>query len=535
MDSSLDISMEYLTRVLEYATQTWFFRYHPMCGALRLNHLLFADDLLMFSKGDVKSIMLLLRAFATFSATSGLKVNAAKSEVVFSGVPTDVRSDILQISGFKEGALPFRYLGIPIQLGRLTKQDCNILVERIVARIRGMGARKLSYVGRLTLVNSVLNTLHNYWGSIFLIPITVVQKIVNVCRNYFWDGGTDYQKAPLVAWHKVCCCKSEGGLGVKNAENWNIATVGKLVDWIYKKADRLWVLWIDHVYLKGQDWHTYTPPSDSNWNWRNICKVRGLLSAGYMNNVWQDARGYSVGSGYAWLQGVHPPVQWHKEIWDAWSATESHEHLFEDCQYVLRIIEQLEQWLHLSMTGQNALLSKLQQKVAGMAKLACWYTIWLERNRGRLEHRITRPEILVQDIQRLVKARVQMLLKGPVMIADQHWLKKKLGDRAQYIHCPWIIVGDFNTVLAPSERLGGQSTRDEMQDFQQFIDTCGVMDMPASGSYYTWNNKQDPDSRVYSRLDRAFVNKEWLDTYKDTYALFHAEGDLIIPLAPFRI
>ncbi|XP_074288976.1 uncharacterized protein LOC141614120 [Silene latifolia] len=67
---------------------------------------------------------------------------------------------------------------------------------------------------------------------------------------------------------------------------------------------------------------------------------------------------------------------------------------------------------------------------------------------------------------------------------------------------PW--VGDFNTVLAPFERLGGQSTRDEMQDFQYFIDTCGVMDMPGSGSYYTWNNKQDPDSRVYSRLDRAF-------------------------------
>ncbi|XP_074288731.1 uncharacterized protein LOC141613887 [Silene latifolia] len=311
-----------------------------------------------------------------------------------------------------------------------------------------MGARKLSYAGRLTLANSVLNTLHNYWGSIFLIPKTVVQKIVN--------------RAPLVAWNKVCCSKSEGGLGVKNAENWNIATVGKLVDWIYKNADRLWVLWIDHVYLKGQDWHTYIPPSDSNWNWRNICKVRGLLSAGYMNNVWQDARGYSVGSGYAWLQGMHPPVQWHKEIWDGWcvlkhsiigwlikqqalntkqklfqlrlcdndvciicgAATESREHLFEDCQYVLRIIEQLEQWMHLSMTGQNALLSKLQKKVARMAKLACWYTIWLERNRGRLEHRITRPEILVQDIQRLVKARVQLLLRGPVMIADQHWLKK---------------------------------------------------------------------------------------------------------------
>ncbi|XP_074319945.1 uncharacterized protein LOC141656786 [Silene latifolia] len=104
-------------------------------------------------------------------------------------------------------------------------------------------------------------------------------------------------------------------------------------------------------------------------------------------------------------------------------------------------------------------------------------------------------------------------------------LWKKYGNRAQYIQFPWIIVWDFNTVLAPSERLGGQSTMEEMQDFQQFIDNCEVIDMPASGSYYTWNNKQDPETRVYSRLDRAFVNTEWLDTYKDTYALFHTEGD----------
>ncbi|XP_074297827.1 uncharacterized protein LOC141628609 [Silene latifolia] len=144
----------------------------------------------------------------------------------FPGVSEIVKQDILQVSRFTEGMLPFKYLGISIQAGILTRQNRNILVEKVIARARGIGERKLSYVGRLTLINSVLNTLHNYWSSIFIIPKIVIKRIVAVCRNYLWDGGPEYHRAPLVAWDEVCCSKKSGGLGVKNAELWNIATVG---------------------------------------------------------------------------------------------------------------------------------------------------------------------------------------------------------------------------------------------------------------------------------------------------------------------
>ncbi|XP_074305175.1 uncharacterized protein LOC141640185 [Silene latifolia] len=211
--------------------------------------------------------------------------------------------------------------------------DCTILIERVVARIRSIRARKLSYAGRLTLVNSVLNTLHNYWGSIFLIPKAVVRRIEAICRSYFWDGGSEYQRAPLIAWI------------------------------------RLWVQWVHHIYLKDQDWHSYVPPADSNWNWRNICKVKGLISSGYVNNHW----------------GGHPSVGWYKDVWDDWcvpkhsiicwlikqealntreklfrlqisdsnrcviceDGIETHEHLFSRCKYSEQIKEQLESWLQI--------------------------------------------------------------------------------------------------------------------------------------------------------------------------------------------
>ncbi|XP_074266965.1 uncharacterized protein LOC141590259 [Silene latifolia] len=89
---------------------------------------------------------------------------------------------------------------------------------------------------------------------------------------------------------------------------------------------------------------------------------------------------------------------------------------------------------------------------------------------------------------------------------------------------PWVLCGDFNCVLSPTERLGGQTSNEEMEDFQNCIDQCGLIDSPAAGSLYTWTNKQDPSTRVYSRLDRVLVNQDWLTGRRDYFAQFYNEG-----------
>ncbi|XP_074318659.1 uncharacterized protein LOC141655479 [Silene latifolia] len=89
---------------------------------------------------------------------------------------------------------------------------------------------------------------------------------------------------------------------------------------------------------------------------------------------------------------------------------------------------------------------------------------------------------------------------------------------------PWVICGDFNTVLVPLERLGGNSTYEKMDDFQQCVAECGVTDCSAIGSLYTWSNKQEPSSRIFSRLDRVLVNDAWLRVNDTVYAHFYTEG-----------
>ncbi|XP_059295395.1 uncharacterized protein LOC132048717 [Lycium ferocissimum] len=55
------ISMEYLSRRLNALKEEKVFKYHPRCSGLGVTHLSFADDLLLFSRGDlILSISLLL-------------------------------------------------------------------------------------------------------------------------------------------------------------------------------------------------------------------------------------------------------------------------------------------------------------------------------------------------------------------------------------------------------------------------------------------------------------------------------------------
>ncbi|XP_074265820.1 uncharacterized protein LOC141588270 [Silene latifolia] len=89
--------MEYLSKVLAYVTENMGFKFHPMCGKLKLSHLIFDYDLLLFSKSYVGSIMVLLNAFVTFSRAYGIQMSPIKTSAYFNGVLGWVKEDILFI------------------------------------------------------------------------------------------------------------------------------------------------------------------------------------------------------------------------------------------------------------------------------------------------------------------------------------------------------------------------------------------------------------------------------------------------------
>ncbi|KAK9704967.1 hypothetical protein RND81_07G023700 [Saponaria officinalis] len=336
----------------------------------------FIDDLLMFSYGDYNSATLLLREFLTFSNASGLRMNVQNSSLYANGVPSPTVQRICAAAGMNLGALPFTYWGIPITSRKLSVLECFVLIEKVVARIRAVDSRYLSYGCRLTLVKSVLSTLHSYWARIFIIPKSIIKRIEDTCMNFLWRGSHIYVSAPPIAWDQVCKEPEMGGLGIRKAYEWNIVSVGKYIWWLASKKDHLWVKWINGTYLRGKDWRDMKSSVTSTWSWKWMCHVKEALVAGFLGDWWlRVGKECTVQQGYQWLTRGGTVVPWSKFVtWMAmhqrlytkthlaWfgvgsdglcclcaGAEETQAHLFFDCPYSRNCVRVLSDKLGMSI------------------------------------------------------------------------------------------------------------------------------------------------------------------------------------------
>ncbi|XP_074277684.1 uncharacterized protein LOC141601313 [Silene latifolia] len=71
---------------------------------------------------------------------------------------------------------------------------------------------------------------------------------------------------------------------------------------------------------------------------------------------------------------------------------------------------------------------------------------------------------------------------------------------------------------------GREVTWADIANFRSCVNYCGLTDIKGQGAFVTWNNKQVPASRGFSRIDRFMVNADWLDVYPEGYAHFLPEG-----------
>ncbi|XP_048494703.1 uncharacterized protein LOC125494881 [Beta vulgaris subsp. vulgaris] len=75
------------------------------------------------------------------------------------------------------------------------------------------------------------------------------------------------------------------------------------------------------------------------------------------------------------------------------------------------------------------------------------------------------------------------------------------------------------------DRIGAPIRSNECMEFRRCVDNCQMDDMKATGCFYTWNNKQSGEARVFSKIDRVMCNVEWILAYQFNEAMFHPEGD----------
>lgn len=63
---------------------------------------------MLFSKGNVQSVVLLVRTLKAFAVVSGLEASSEKTAIYFGNVREEDQHRIMQVTGFKKGVFPFR-------------------------------------------------------------------------------------------------------------------------------------------------------------------------------------------------------------------------------------------------------------------------------------------------------------------------------------------------------------------------------------------------------------------------------------------
>ncbi|XP_074305682.1 uncharacterized protein LOC141640902 [Silene latifolia] len=227
------------------------FTFHSKCVKIQLTHLIFADDLMIFTRGDLPSVKRGTQVLLEFSKRYGFMPNFDKTAAYFGGTSPELRQLILEDSGLTEGSFPFRYLGLPINHGSLSFCMFDGLVTKLKTLSTSRASKFLYYARKLQVINSMLFGLVNFWCSRFLLPKSICKHIDTFFRQIFWGYAKGHHKMIFKNWSSICTPLSEGGLNIKNFHSWNLANMLKWLWLLYTGIDSIWVTWINHYFLSG--------------------------------------------------------------------------------------------------------------------------------------------------------------------------------------------------------------------------------------------------------------------------------------------
>lgn len=96
-------------------------------------------------------------------------------------------------------------------------------------------------MGRVVLINSVLDSQLVYIMSATQVPPEVINQIDKRRRSFLWAGNKDSSVAKcLVAWPNVCTTKELGGLGIKDFGNHNNCLLLNLIHHLHCADSSAW-------------------------------------------------------------------------------------------------------------------------------------------------------------------------------------------------------------------------------------------------------------------------------------------------------
>lgn len=172
----------------------------------------YADDSTCFLRNS-SSIQPLIDLLLTFQKWSGLRINRAKSSILFPGSTRDKPKQIAAIPIVRE----VKILGVWIlqdnSISNNLSWNFNPILNKIKATCESWTNRSLSLKGKITVANSLLVSLLQYQCSCIYTPPQVFKEYKKIVGNFIWNG-----KRPKISYNTLAQPISNGGLNLMDLE-----------------------------------------------------------------------------------------------------------------------------------------------------------------------------------------------------------------------------------------------------------------------------------------------------------------------------
>ncbi|XP_024178419.1 uncharacterized protein LOC112184393 [Rosa chinensis] len=169
-------------------------------GCSPISHVLYADDLFIFCRGDGSSLRCLQQFLTLYGEASGQLINKNKS-TFYLGTPYLHRQRYFKrLLGFKRGVTPFTYLGVRIFRGKPRRIHLQALADKAKSKLAGWKGKLLSMAGRVQLVQSVFQSMLLHTFTVYIWPSSLIKHLAVCAPNFIWSGDLAIRKMVTVPW-----------------------------------------------------------------------------------------------------------------------------------------------------------------------------------------------------------------------------------------------------------------------------------------------------------------------------------------------
>jgi hypothetical protein len=181
---------------------------------------IYVDDVAVFLHPTAEETSITLDILQLFGDAFGLVNNAQKSNVYPIQCPEGTLMEVQSLLPCEMATFPYRYLGLPLSLHKLSRHQFQPFVERIADQLPNWKADLMSTAGRRIQVQHVLTGMTIYLAMAIDIPQWALDAIDKIRKGFLWRDRKEAKGGHcLVACGKVCRPLQLGGLGISSLQS----------------------------------------------------------------------------------------------------------------------------------------------------------------------------------------------------------------------------------------------------------------------------------------------------------------------------